>query len=122
MSNTKKLPCAKKLYLLGTNKNVGFILGNTMHIYKKYIKYFPVNTSQTSKGFGWNFGKKFIVEENLSKHLELEKCVGWYYEINEKMYTFFDCAFKTPDNLDIIELAYLYKNWNLNGKKITENH
>ena len=105
--------CSKQrnLYLPGTNKNVGYILGNTMHIYSRYIKYFPVDTSKIYQGYGLQVGKKFIVEEDLQKVLELEYCHGWYYEVNEKMYTFFDCTFKIPDNLDVIEIAYLYKHW-----------
>jgi hypothetical protein len=101
----------ENLYLPGTNKNVGYILGNTMHIYKKYIKYFPVNTEDTDRGFGMDVGEKFIVTNDADKNLELKSHHGWYYEIHEKMYTFFDCQFKTPDNLDLIEMVYLYKHW-----------
>lgn len=106
----------KNLYLPGTNRNVGYILGNTMHIYQKYIKYFPVDTTQNYNGFGLNTGKKFIVGQDFQKYFELKSHKGWYYEIDAKMYTFFDCDFKTPDNLDVIEMAYLYKNWNRKRK------
>jgi hypothetical protein len=107
----------KTLYLPGTNKNVGYILGNTMHIYKKYIKYFPVDVSKNYMGFGVNTGKKFIVANDSDQLLELARNTGWYYEIETKLYTFFDCVFKTPDNLDVIEMVYLYKNWSVNKKK-----
>jgi hypothetical protein len=112
----KKFPAQKQFYLPGTNKNVGYILGNTMHIYKKYIKYFPVNTNNDFKIGASGIGEKFIIKEKNEKHLELDSCVGWYLEVNEKMYTFYDCTFKTPDNLDVIEMAYLYKHWKTNGR------
>ena len=104
----------KNLYLPGTNKNVGYILGNTMHIYKKYIKYFPIDTTKSYKNFGLSSAtKKFIVKAESDVHLELEHYIGWYYEVEDKMYTFFDCTFQTPDNLDVVEIAYLYKHWSI---------
>ena len=51
-------------------------------------------------------------EEEHEKHIQFKKHAGYIYNIDAKIYTFYDCEFKTPDNLDVIEMAYLYKHWN----------
>jgi hypothetical protein len=107
----------KNLYLPGTNKNVGYILYNdTMCIYKRYIKYFPFEPLETDGlcHFARLANKAIFTQEvnGVETNIQLYSWVGYFYNVVYKTYDFFNCTFKTPDNLDLIEMTYLYKNWN----------
>ena len=109
----------KNLYLPGTNKNVGYILGDTMHIYKKYIKYFPIKFVIPRITTIYNKSSFIVLQkyEGKEENLEMVMHGGWWYNVNIKFYAFYNCTFKTPDNLDVIEMAYLYKHWNKTNEK-----
>jgi hypothetical protein len=103
-----------KLYLPGTNKNVGYLDDSTMHIYKRCIKYLPFNNLETRSILIVSMSQHLIFElreKKTVKNIQLASISSYAYLVNSKEWTFYDCQFKTPDNLDLIEMAYLYKHW-----------
>jgi hypothetical protein len=104
----------KNLYLPGTNKNVGYLDKNTMHIYKRHRKYysFPLYKSGTTIWGRSSKGPIFLQKENkIEKNVQLTSYEGYIYNADTNMYDFYNCTFTTPDNLDVIEMAYLYTHW-----------
>src|SRR5579864_3483849 len=97
----------KNLYLPGTNKNVGYLDNDTLHIYKKYIKYFTL-PSAIIKDVGKFYAAYPVIflqkEKAGERHVKLDCWYGYLYNIEEKAWNFFCCEFSTPDNLDVIEM------------------
>jgi hypothetical protein len=108
----------KNLFLPGTNKNAGYLYSNnTLCIYKRFIKYFPFMLPLRNDGQNASAILKgpLILTQKIKeteKNIQLYSWAGYFYNIEKKTYDFFNCTFKTPDNLDVIEMAYLYKHWN----------
>jgi hypothetical protein len=110
----------KNLYLPGTNKNIGYIdKSNTMSIYKRYKQYLPLPIGSGNLPYGIFYiceirKSGFIVLQKTGdneKYLEFKSHCGYIYNVDTNMYDFYNCAFETPDNLDVIEKSYLYKHW-----------
>jgi hypothetical protein len=106
----------KNLYLPGTNKNIGYLdtQDNVLAIYKKNMKYFPLTRCTTFSYVAVNLPTSIILmkKENASEiHMQLKGHAGYIYNVDTKMWNFFGCTFKTPDNLDVIEMAYIYRHW-----------
>ena len=110
----------KNLFLPGTNKNVGYVHKDTMHIYKRYIKYLPLSVNPKGfNTFGYLFYNQPIFlqkEKGIEKHVQLSGYNGYIFDLGMKTYDFYFPKFKTADNLDVIEMAYLYKHWNVKKK------
>jgi hypothetical protein len=102
----------KNLYLPGTNKNVGYLKKDTMFIYSRYMKYLPWNALGRSSALE-NKSYPFILTIKNKKEEETVRVnyTGWYHDVGSTMYIFNNCVFTIPDNLDVIEMAYLYKHW-----------
>jgi hypothetical protein len=100
----------KNLYLPGTNKNVGYLDGDTMHIYKRHRKYFlfPGKYSSDNTVRVIYVTKK---EGDAEITFWMSSFCGHIFNIDTNMYEFFKCEFEIADNLDVIEMAYLYKHW-----------
>jgi hypothetical protein len=102
----------KNLYLPGTNKNVGYLDKDVMHIYKRYMQYLPwsaIGTSHVLVDTSYPF--ILTIKEKKAEKIVKVNYTGWISNIDLKTYDFYNCTFSTPDNLDVIEMAYLYKHW-----------
>ena len=113
----------RKLYLPGTNKNVGYLYDNkTLCIYKRHIKYFPFQQPLLDSGectWARIIGPVIFMQKEKKVETLMQQLYSWagyFYNVEKKTYDFFNCTFKTPDNLDVIEMAYLYKHWKKNEK------
>jgi len=108
----------KNLYLPGTNKNVGYLNGSILHLYKRHIKYLPL-TLNGDRSCPIISPLKHLIfelrEKKATKNIQLKWISSYAYNIDTKEWMFYNCEFKTPDNLDVIEMTYLYKNWKING-------
>jgi len=104
----------KNLYLPGTNKNVGYLDKDVLYLYERHMKYFPL-TMASYIGVGSDIVAPVIFskrDKKVEENIQLKGHSGFFYNVDTKMWIFSNCTFKTPDNLDVIEMAYLYKNWN----------
>lgn len=108
----------KNLYLPGTDKNVGYLKKDEMHLYKRHVKYLLVNLNGDRSFPIVNPSCHLIFElreENTVTNIQLAYISSYAFFIEKQEWIFYNCEFKTPDNLDVIEMAYLYKNWKING-------
>ena len=104
----------KKLYLPGTNKNVGYLNKDTMHLYERSLKYFPLSHCTNFSDLAVEVVPPVILTQKNKKietNIQLKGHNGYIFDVNTKMWVFYRCTFKTPDNLDLVEMAHLYKNW-----------
>lgn len=105
----------KKLYLPGTSKHIGHLTKETMHLYKRFMKYFPLTLSAHFSDMAIDVITPVILtqkDKDSESNIQLMGHGGYLYNIGTKEWIFYNCIFKTPDNLDVIEMSYLYKHWN----------